>query len=365
MRRTFFTSSRSNGIWISSYDHDTTELVSRIMQSVSGQNDHHVAAVAVRPDGKLLVCMSQHNGHMRRRISANVGDVTSFGSSLTVVAAATTYPRLVYLSATDTYWLFYRKTVPGTGEGRPTFYITSTDGGVSWSSETQVTAANAQRPYLRLATNGVDRIDFFHTDGHPFEVADNNLYHFYYDGSWRESDGTAYSSLPIDLATEATQVYDGSANSCWVWDAGYISGSPVVLFAQLVAAENQRYRFAKWDGSAWADYEIAAGGSKIYEDAGETWYTAGGCFAADATKVYLCREVVADRWEMERWQTADGGETWSLDVAITSDSDPAPSKNYRPYLVQGGGPMELVWLQGNYISYTEFSSSVMGYFPDA
>jgi hypothetical protein len=49
--------------------------------------------------------------------------------------------------------------------------------------------------------------------------------------------------------------------------------------------------------------------------------------------LYLSRQVVG-QWQIERWQTADGGATWSQ-RSLTAGS---LEKNVRPVVARGGGP---------------------------
>ena len=359
MGRSFIAISRSNAISVVQHDHTAGTTAITPLASTSTENDHHVAALAARTDGRIIAAYSEHVAPLSVRISTNPKDSTTWGAATVIDSAACTYPRLAYLSSETKFFLIYRQ---GDGTTRPQVMRTSTDSGATWSAATNLITETDKRPYLRLVTNGTNRIDFFVTDGHPraSETPDgNSLYHFYYSaGDWFNSGGTDIGDPPFTVA-DATQVYDGTTTRSWIWDAGYSSGSPVALFTTFVSDTDHRYRYARWSGSAWETYEIATAGKHIYETAGEEQYTAGGCFAQATTSVYLCREVATDRWELERWATSDGGETWTSAAAITSSSPSAPWKNYRPYKVEGGGPFDVVWLAGRYTTFLNWSSSLM------
>lgn len=361
--KTFACISAGDGIRVVEYDHGTGASSSFLLQAItaSGLNDHDIGSLWERPDGKILAVYSTHNDPMSARISTNAGDISAWGSATLVQSGSCTYPRLQYLSSTDTLYLIYRRT---TGTAREQFMRTSTDNGDTWTAEVQITGTTTQRPYMRFTSNGVDRIDFFFTDDHPNEVVGNSLYHCYYDGStWRTSDGTSMGSPTFIPGTDMTEVYDGSSVECWIWDAAYIGGQPCALYPTFVSTSDHRYNFARYNGTTWDTVQVATAGNKIYEGSGEDQYTAGGCFGPTSTDLYLCREISTGRWEMERWQTVNNGDTWSFDTAITSNSNPAPSKVYRPYRVEGGGPFQVLYMSGPYYTYANFTSKLYGYRP--
>jgi hypothetical protein len=358
MRRTFFTLSRMNGAWVAQFDHDTRN-VREFRLNTGTQNDHNVASVGVRSDGKLIVAHCDHNSPMYVRLSSSAGDITTLGSAALVDNSGTgqcTYPKLVHLSDEGTsgrWYLFYRKWTATAG---PQWYCTSDDDGATWSSPVQVFDEPTQRPYVKLISNGVDRIDFFMSDKNA-NSADTSVYHCYYDGAYRDSDGVDMGSLPIGVDTSMTQVYDGSTYSGWMTDCTYRDGEPVVLFPQIRSATDHRLMYASYNGTSWDVSEVTPTGSKLYESADEDSYAAGGCFSSTDDEIYLCREVATDRWELERWTTADAGATWTADTAITSGSASRPVKNYRPMKVEGGGPWEMVWIYGSYSTYISWAST--------
>ncbi len=38
-----------------------------------------------------------------------------------------------------------------------------------------------RRPYLKVSSNGIDRIHFAFTDGHPRKEPENSIYYMYYE----------------------------------------------------------------------------------------------------------------------------------------------------------------------------------------
>jgi hypothetical protein len=74
---------------------------------------------------------------------------------------------------------------------------------------------------------------------------------------------------------------------------------------------------------------------------------------SDPGIVYLSRET-AGGWDIERWVTHDGGDTWSHRVVVPSDG----LDNVRPVVPRGGGPIQVLFLRGDYRSYTTYRTSI-------
>jgi len=356
-RRTYFTWSW-NGIWVGSYDHDSGETHRhRLLETT--QNDHNVAALGVRPDGRLLVCYSPHNGTMRSVVAEFPEDVSRWEDPVVIREERATYPNLVFLAAEDRWVLVYRGGPTGDW---PLWFRSSDDGGRTWSAETLLFRNGAHRPYPQVVADGVDQIHFSVTDGHPNAVPDNSVYHLRYDaGTWRDSTGTALGAPPF-TPEHLTRVYDGSAEAgrAWCWDIALrADGAPVMAFATIRSELDHRYQYATLQSGTWSVNEITPAGRKIYEDKGEPEYSAGLTLDhRDPRRVLLSREVEPGRWELESWRTADLGRTWTA-TPVTSRSRAAPAKHFRPTAVHGDGPFEALWCSGDYRTYRDFSSAVL------
>lgn len=357
--KTYFSAVGHNGVMIWCLDHETeatTEFLLMPMAQIVGLNDHVVASIGIRPDGRILVAYSDHaNGPMFTRISTNPEDIGSWSEPV-AVGTLVTYPMLAYLSAEGTgqgrWFLTYRS------NGR--VFRTSDDGGATWSAETSLVINSPQRPYMKMWSNGVDTLHFTVTDGHPREFAQNSVYHFWYDaGTWRKSDGSPLGS-PSFAPSALTKIYDGTTNRGWLWDvcADPDTGYPVVTFQARHSPLDIRYHYARWDGSAWVSHEVVSGGRTIYTNTGfEDDYGAGMMLNHDDPSIaYVCREISGVH-EIERWTTSDGGATWDSEP-ITQESG-AGVKNFRPWYIQGG-PLEVIWCRGPYTTYTAFSTDIYG-----
>ena len=74
----------------------------------------------------------------------------------------------------------------------------------------------------------------------------------------------------------------------------------------------------------------------------------------DPAIVYLSRRVNGS-FEIERWFTRDDGYHWRhTRVVRTAAGD------LRPLVARGsdGGPVSLLWLQGDYVDYTDYRTTV-------
>lgn len=369
-------------VQVSALDLATAALTSFTLSVSLQQDDHDNPAIHVRPDGRLICFYSKHSAdnNLRFRISTNPGDITAWGaeqaSAITNVAGASgfSYSNPHYLSAQGRLFLFAR--------GAQLFPVVtySDNDGASWQAcKSLFEPLVGARPYMKYVSNGVDRIDFWGTTGHPREVTagDCDIYHFYYSAAtqaFHKSDGTQTKTLatvmagtPLD-ANDVTIVHDATAESGggngngWTWSIEYdAAGHPVVTYAVYVANDDNRYRYARWDGSQWVKSgDMVTGVSSLYGPGAtsEPQYTGGIVIdPRNTARVYLCRQV-SGSWELERWITDDGGQNWTSE-AITSAS--GATKNCRPYCPRNwksGAPAVLWCAALSYTSYTNYRSAV-------
>jgi hypothetical protein len=328
-------------------------------------DDHAAPGLEILPDGRIAVFYAGHVGNtMYYRVSTNPEDVTSFGPELTVPVNVPgpygyTYANPIYLSAEHRTYLFFRG-----ADARPVM-TWSDDNLQTWAPAhtlvLPVGAISGQRPYAKYASNGVDTINFTFDDGHPREEHTNSVYYMAYKGGqFTRADGTVIASLasvtgadgstPTPIAPPlADRVYDGSGadGKAWVQDiAAGPDGRPVILFATFPDDSNHRYHYAAWNGTSWQDRDFTGGGGSIATTGGETEYSGGlSLDHNDPSVVYTSRQS-GNAWEIQRWNTADGGATFADPVSITSAST---VKNVRPVVPWGSpGPVKVLWMAGSY-----------------
>ncbi len=355
-------------------DSATGAVSSTTLHAQYQRDDHDNPSFLFLPDGRLMAFYSQHNQtEMNSRVMARPGDFSEWEPErvLHLSDAAkkrVTYSNPVMLSAeNNAIYLFWRGDT-----WKPTF-SKSLDGGKTWSLgkvvTTRVGAGSNNRPYVKIASNGKDRIHMLFTDGHPRDEATNSVYYACYkDGAFFKADGSRIAGLDQLPFTpeQADCVYDArkSGVRAWVYDLAFDKDErPVVAYTRLPSENDHRYHYARWDGKAWADSELCAAGkwfpqTKPGKKETEPHYSGGLALdPADPSVVYLSRPV-NDVREIEKWTTADAGKTWTS-TAVTAGSK---SDNIRPYVVKNpvaGGP-GLLWLNlhGRYVHFTDYLSSV-------
>lgn len=236
------------------------------------------------------------------------------------------------------------------------------------------------RPYVKYADNGRDRIDFIYTDGHPRDEANNSIYHLYYQGgSFHRSNGEVVRTLeeartrPI-TPREGTLIYDGSgkAGRGWVHDFEYdAQGNGVAVFISSPdgpEGRDLRYWMARVDPRAgrWSCRQIAFAGSFLYPH--ERHYAGGITVDPQNDRVvYLSANVdpatgapnASGRYQLYRGRAADDGFTFTFEQ-LTFD---VARDNLRPVVprVHGRGERPcVVWLRGEYRSYTDYRIDIYG-----
>ncbi|MCD4690158.1 BNR repeat-containing protein, partial [bacterium] len=260
-------------------------------------------------------------------------------------------------------YLFWRG-----GDGRPTVSF-SDDEGSTWEKAANLIYSEGVRPYMKIVSDGYETIHIAFTNGHPRHDPTNSLYYCCYtDSTFYRADGTHiidFEDIPL-FPKDADRVYDARADSvrAWVWDIALDAyDRPVIAYTNFPRVTDHRYRYARWNGSSWDDHEIcAAGGWTVdanpekYTIRAELWYSGGIALDhEDPSIVYLSRPVNGI-FEIERWQTPDGGATWTREPVTCGSS----SHNIRPIVPRGHTPdgPDVLWLHGDYIHYTDFQTSV-------
>jgi hypothetical protein len=188
------------------------------------------------------------------------------------------------------------------------------------------------------------------------------------DGRLWHADGsliTDIDSLPI-APRDADVVYDARSEGprAWIWDiAGDRDNRPVIVYTRLLDRSDHRYHYARWTGTAWADYELCPAGHWFQgtpksKRRFEPYYSGGIALDhGDPSTVYLSSRV-GSVFEIERWTTSDGGVSWSVE-AITLGS---ARHNVRPCVVRHSRASEsprVLWMNvEDYDYFTDFRSTI-------
>lgn len=358
-------------ILVTIWNHSTDSFVAtRTLNTAFATDSHQNPSILIEANThKLWAAYSKHNGstiYLRRSTTSldtdpDLGD--GFVAEQTLASqlggfADYTYPILAQLTseASDPVYLIYREHHTN---GRMK-YSTSTNG-TTWTAGKQIYSAigGSFDPYWKIISNDADRIDFFVTDGGSATV---NLYHFYYDGSWRMSDGTVLTGKVVTGAggddsiayTDATLVLDNTdgiidraRGACWDGTA------PAALAWQKNGSTTRRVVSVRWRSGAWQiDTVVDDVGGFLSGDQ----YISGCDMHPSDPDIVAASVYNGSTWQMNRYTSADDGVTWTPEAITTGAGD-----NFSPVFVEDNdAALQFVFLYGTYTSSTTFSVGMRG-----
>jgi len=341
----------AGNVFVSAYNEYGQLETSPVLHSFSA-DDHINPAILLLPDGRLLVCYSDHSGPtMYCRKSINPDDISDWSPEVEAVSGTyICYPNLAYLSAEDKIYLFYR----GSGSEAEWSFVTSDDFGDSWSSEKLLFSLSGQQ-YFKTFSDGIDTIYFIHS-GHP-DAELTSVYFFYYkNGNFYKADGTLICSLadlPLSRA-DMDLVYDASETGvkAWIWDIVVKNGTPYIVFATFPSTSDHRYNYAYWDGSKWVVHEICAAGGYLYAD--QPYYSGGITIDRESPNIVYLSKQIDGIFEIIKAETSDEGASWSF----TNITENSAHWNIRPVAVRNPSDIRVLWGYGVYESYTDFDTGI-------
>ena len=351
-----------------------------LLSSWKSKDDHNNPALLKLANGKILTAYAKH--HLEPVLYWRIADVENPGNWLTWssekeirVKALATYSNLFQLSEENNRIYNFIRAI-----GFNPNFLYSDDMADTWQGPfVLIQSGNDRtRPYVKYAGNGNDRIDFLYTDGHPRDIPNNSVYHFYYkDGGFYKSDGTYIKTIekvkenPL-VPSDGTKIYDGASSTGrgWVWDMEYDKNGNLIA-AYISSADGARgndlrYRYARWnpDEKKWIDKQIAFAGTNLYVP--ENHYAGGIAIDPENTDaVYISTDVIPDTGQKNstgHYQIFKGTILrdaeeiqWSQ---LTFDTD---IDNIRPVIPRGHGcEICLIWLRGRYKSYTDYKTGIVG-----
>jgi hypothetical protein len=379
---------QSGDVAVTAYDLAADTSTTTTLHERLGQDDHNTPSLLKRPDGRYLAVYSRHaaDSLFRHRSTTRPGRFDRWTEERTVAVPGEqiTYTNVHHLpSANDGTGRTYNFSRVDVGNPN---WMYSDDSGETWMWGGRVLDWPG-RPYVKYASD--DRsIHLATTDGHPRRF-DNNVYHGVLRGdTLYDSHGTALQ--PLDdgpLANKSlTKVFDGDPhNVAWTTDLHLDDGRPVMGFSvQKDGASfrndpedgpgwDHRYYYARFDGTEWQVHEMAYAGTGLY--AREADYT--GLLAIDPNQpnvVYISTDVhpvtglpnVSERdgerhYEIYRGVTDDGGHSWRW-TAVTDNST---ADHLRPVIPDWPGSRRAVlWMNGDYPSYTAYDTDLVGRIED-
>lgn len=368
--RLYFSSINSKGdVVISAKNIKSAETETFILHKKLQIDDHNVPAILILPDGKLLAFYTEHNGRFFMRKSKNPEDIKDWEEEkiINFGGLKITYAHPVMLkSERNRIYMFFRGS-----DWRPSISY-SDDLGTSWSKAQGLIESKGvkNRPYLKVSSNNISRIDFTFTDGHPGVEPKNSVYHMYYEkGAFYQTNGVQIkkiNQLPV-WHSDVNKVYDATKTGVKAWIADIAldkKNNPVIAYVQFPDDKDHRYHYAQWNGKKWQDEELCKAGGSICvlpEDVKNKEPNYSGGISLDhnnPSNVYLCRPV-NNIFELSHWQKIN--TKWVV-ADITSGSK---ENNMRPYVVlqkHKKNPIVL-WITGVYHHYTNFNTDLRIYQP--
>lgn len=364
---------------IGAYDHETRQIETTIVAERFEVDDHDNPSILIDKQGYILCFYAKHSERQGIRMRRSLGPeqisaweeeriVGKNGKAITGrFGDRYTYANVAYLSDEDRMYLFWRSS-----DGKPT-YSYSNDGGNTWTIGKVFFMPDPiyrfRRPYVKVSSNGKDKIGFTLTDGHPRKEKTNSVYFtFLKGGNFYRADGTRIKSLMDGPLTPADldKVYEATEETgkAWVWDIAFDKQDrPVIAYVRFPDDSQHIYRYGRWDGKQWHSYDLIHSGSWFPQTpAGKTEpepnYSGGLVIDhEDVNTLYVSvkRDSV---FEIEKWTTVDEGETWRHQ-AITQGSS---KDNIRPFTVRNAGPgnpLQVLWVVNNfYEHYTKYQSAI-------
>jgi hypothetical protein len=332
-------------------------------------DDHNSPALLELPGDRQVAMFTRHrqDGQVRRATRAPGVRHWRTLPALVSPLGRLSYSNLAYLADEGAIYDVTRAELTAT-------VLRSTNRGASWQWVGPLVQEAGERPYVRLADDGLGRIDVATTDGHPKEVEQgSSLYHGYVaDGSLHTTDGQVVGPVGSGTApSRLTLVHQGDdQHRVWVQDVEQGLAGPVIAYSirdttpGLAPHQRLTYWYARWTGSAWETHEVAFAGSPIGFD--EEHYAAGAVLdPADPSRLVLSTNVdpvtgepTLDEdgdahHELFEARTADGGETWTF----TPITDGSTVDHVRPEITDAvGGHQALVWMSGAYDGWLTYAT---------
>ena len=362
-------------VFIGYYDHSLKDIKTIVLQENYQKDDHDNPALLFAPDGRLLVFFTKHGGPNPTLLFTmkNAEDITGWNrqelhlndmETYKEFTNTNTYVNPVMLSEENNrIYIFWRGV-----DNKPNFSF-SDDSGATWSKSRIFVLPeriyNMRRPYMKVASNGKDKIMFAFTDGHPNNEKENSIYYMYY------KNGGVYNVNDVKIGElgdepvnprQATVVYDASITKqkAWIWDVAMDEKeNPVLVYVKFPDNLNHIYCYSKWNGKEWITSELVNTGKWFPDDKKEREQNYSGGLVLDHENpgiVYLSARRDS-KYEIEKWITKNGLK-WKVE-AVTKSSE---KDNVRPFCVRnatGKNPLQVLWMENTfYVHYTDYLSAI-------
>lgn len=350
------------------YNHSTGVVTVRTLHSALEYDAHASPSVIVTVGGYVVVGYSSHDGAQPLvRVSTSTLDADptladGFEAEQSIGSASDiTYISLIQLGGVtnDPIYMFYR--VYASSLGRIAYRI-STDGGASWSSETQliIVTGSGNVAYWEVGSDWDTRIDIVTTDTDRSAGNPSSIYHLYLDGTagtWHQSDGTTITATKPFAPSNATLVSsktDSPAGPRMALSVGWNGSVPHVLYKvyDSSAVDNLLYS-ARWTGSAWTVHYVGNSNGILNSNQ----YMTSGCVDRSDPDIVWFPVKVGSHFELYRWSSANSGASWT-GTPLTGGSAGDYTRPQSP--VNATDPIGVVVPFGTFTSDTNFSAEIRG-----
>jgi rhamnogalacturonyl hydrolase YesR len=365
---------------IAFYDHETKEISSKVIFDKLEIDDHDNPSILFDKEGRLLVFFNRHmKGEqplflVKSKMPEDIGKWSEVkelylnDENLRDLGSMNhTYTNPVRLSAeNDRIYLFWRGV-----DGKPCFSF-SDDEGESWSAGAIFFMPERiygfRRPYTKVYSDGISRIHFVLTDGHPRKERENNIYYMFYEsGAFFRANGEKICTI-TDLPVKPGQtdlVYDASEGEAkaWNWNIAIEeNGNPVIAYAKFPDDNTHIYCYARWDGKKWNNFDLVNSGKWFPETPGgftepEPNYSGGMNIDKENPNILYLSVNRDSVFEIEKWSTTNGGKKWLIE-SITNRSE---KNNVRPFAVRGaseGTEPQVLWMQNTKYLHFAYASQL-------
>jgi len=361
-------------VMIGHYDHSSGQILTYTLMERLEVDDHDNPALLFLPDGRLMVFFTKHAGPNPTFLFTmmKAEDITSWEKQELFLNDMETYQGL---TNTNTYvnpvllteennriYLFWR------GVDNKPNYSFSDDLGKNWSKGRIFVLPERiyelRRPYMKVESNGKNKIVFAFTDGHPNVENENSLYFMYYKkGGLYNINNEKIGELgntPLS-PRQATVVYDATitGQKAWIWDIALDSReNPVLVYVRFPDNSNHIYSYARWNGKKWISCDLINSGGWFPDDkVREQNYSGGLVLDHENPDILYLSVKRGSKYEIEKWITKNGSG-WKAE-AITNISD---RDNVRPFAIRNAtkeNPLQLLWMQNEYyVHYTKYKSAL-------
>lgn len=348
-----------------------TRRVSNVSIGAIRPDDHNTPALLVRSDGRYLATFANHNSDRRTRtMVSEPGNPRAWSAVADYVNSANTTYNNVFRVAGENKLYNFTRTV-----GFDPNYLISIDEGVTWAYGGKLLQdpanSDSTRPYLKYASNHLDRVDFITTEGHPRDF-NNGIYHGYMQGGkLYHSNGTPVGNLavgaePAPAANAFTPLFKPSVaqNHAWTTDLALdAGGNPVAVFTTRAnnSTADHRFFYGRFTGGTWQVNEMAKAGAGLYT--GEMDYTGLAAInPRDPDTVYISSNVnprndaALAKHEIFKGVTGNNGASWNW-TPITQNST---VDNLRPVIPSWSNGTAVMWMRGTYTTYTNYDLAIVG-----